>query len=203
MLFILHKQWRGYNRAFCKGRRAAKGRCVLSTLKLRALLALLLVFLLVPPVPAFAEEGEALDNSLQQFKKDMLDVNKRLLIMEEELLFPANAQLTVFLSLDIGRFLIPDSITLEIDGKPVQSHLYTKREVDALRRGAIQRLLTTIVKPGTHSVTAVVAGTDIHGREVRRGATTEFTKDDAQYYLQLRIVDDTRAQQADIVFGKP
>jgi len=150
-----------------------------------------------------AEDAAALDAELQQFKKDMLDVNKRLLIMEEELLFPANAQLTVFLSLDVGRFLTPDSVTLEIDGKPVQSHLYTRREVEALRRGAVQRVLTTIVKPGVHRLTAVVAGSDVHGREVRRGATTDFTKEDAQHFIYLRIVDDTRSQQADIVFGKP
>lgn len=150
-----------------------------------------------------ADDAAALDAELQQFKKDMLDVNKRLLIMEEELLFPANAQLTVFLSLDVGRFLTPDSVTLEIDGKAVQSHLYTKREVDALRRGAVQRVLTTIVKPGAHRLTAVVAGTDVHGREIRRGASTDFTKEDAQHFIYLRILDDTRSQQADIVFGKP
>lgn len=149
------------------------------------------------------EDAAALDASLQQFRKDMLDVNKRLLIMEEELLFPANAQLTVFVSLDVGKFLVPDSLTLEIDGKPVQSHLYTAREVEALRRGAVQRALTTIVKPGTHRVTAVIAGSDGHGRAVRRAATAEFTKDDAQLYLRLRIVDDMAAQQAELRFDPP
>jgi hypothetical protein len=163
----------------------------------------LCVLLALLSANVLAQEGEALDAELQQFKKDMLEVNKRLLIMEEELLFPANAQLTVFLSLDVGRYLVPDSVTLEVDGKPVQSHLYTKREVDALKRGAVQRLLTTIVKPGNHRVTAVVAGADAHGREVRRGATVEFTKEDAQHYLHLRIVDDTQAQQAEIRFDKP
>lgn len=154
--------------------------------------------------PAMAEDAStdapALDESLQQFKRDMLDVNKRLLIMEEELLFPANAQLTLFVSLDVGRYLVPDSVTLELDGKPVQSHLYTAREVDALKRGAIQRALTTIVKPGKHRITAVVAGTDGHGRPVRRAAASEFTKEEGQRYVHLRIVDDTTAQQADLQF---
>lgn len=172
-------------------------------LSIARMLCCLAVLCLLPAAAVAAEDAAALDAELQQFKKDMLDVNKRLLIMEEELLFPANAQLTVFLSLDVGRFLVPDSVTIEINGTPMQSHLYTKREVDALKRGAVQRLLTTIVKPGVHSITAVVAGTDVHGREVRRGATTQFTKEDAQHFLYLRIVDDTRSQQADLVFGKP
>lgn len=165
-------------------------------------LGLLLVQVLWVGAPAGAEElpADALDASLQQFKKDMLDVNKRLLIMEEELLFPANAQFTLFLSLDVGRFLVPDSVTIEIDGKPVQSHLYTAREVEALKRGAIQRTLTTILKPGTHRVTTVVAGTDAHGRPVRRGATHEFTKEEGQRYLHLRIVDNATAQQAELQF---
>lgn len=156
------------------------------------------------PMPAWADEPAAtepsLDASLQQFKKDMLDVNKRLLIMEEELLFPANAQFTLFVSLDVGHYLVPDSVTIALDGKPTQSHLYTEREVEALKRGAIQRALTTIIKPGTHRLTAVVAGTDDHGRPVRRAATTDFVKDEGQRYLHLRIVDDTIAQQADLQF---
>lgn len=182
----------------------ARGIRVLSIMK-RYLLVTLLSLLCVS---AFAVDDapvspELLDDALQQFKKDMLDINKRLLIMEEELLFPANAQLTVFVSLDVGRFLLPDSVTLELDGKPVQSHLYTGKEVEALRRGAIQRVLTTIVKPGEHRLTAVVAGTDGRGRAVRRAATTEFSKDDAQHYLHLRIVDDETAQQAELRFTAP
>lgn len=169
-------------------------------------LAVLLAALLCAAAAMAAEEGPAaaapapaadLDADLQQFRRDMLDVNKRLLIMEEELLFPANAQLSVFVLLDVGRFLTPDSITLELDGKAVQSHLYTAREVAALRRGAVQRLLTTIARPGTHRLTAVVAGVDDHGRQVRRGATAEVEKGDGQLYVQLRIEDDAKTQQAE------
>jgi hypothetical protein len=167
------------------------------------LLAGLALLLAVPAPAQETPDPERLDAELQQFKKDMLDVNKRLLIMEEELLFPANAQLTLFVSLDVGRYLLPDSLTLDLDGKPVQSHLYTAREVDALKRGAIQRALTTIIKPGQHRLTAVVAGTDGHGRPVRRAATTEFVKDEGQHYLHLRIVDDTRSQQAELQFRSP
>lgn len=165
--------------------------------------ALVLLFGLWLGASLPAEElpaADALDASLQQFKKDMLDVNKRLLIMEEELLFPANAQLTVFVSLDVGRYLVPDSVTLELNGKPAQSHLYTQREVDAMKRGAIQRALTTIIKPGKHRITAVVAGVDARGRPVRRAATTEFSKDEGQKYVHLVIADDTASQQAELRF---
>lgn len=158
------------------------------------------------PVAAATESAPAappLDASLQQFKRDMLEVNKRLLVMEEELLFPANAQLTVFFALDVGRFLLPDSVTLELDGKAVQSHLYTAREVDALKRGAVQRLLTTIVKPGRHRLTAVVAGSDARGRAVRRAVSTEFDKGESQRYLYLRVVDDEAVQQAEPQFREP
>lgn len=164
--------------------------------KVSAVPRLLLLFLLaVLALPGHADD--ALDADLQQFRKDMLDVNRRLLIMEEELLFPANAQLAVFVALDVGRFLTPDSITLELDGKAVQSHLYTEREVAALRRGAIQRLLTTVVRPGEHTLTAIVAGTDARGREVRRAVTAPVSKQDDQLYLQVRIVDDEARQLAE------
>ncbi len=169
----------------------------------RILLTLCLLWALPVVTLAAEDDAQVLDQSLQQFRKDMLDINKRLLIMEEELLFPANAQLTLFVSLDVGRFLQPDSLAVDLDGKPVQSHLYTEREVAALKRGAIQRALTTIVKPGKHQLTVVVSGVDGHGRAVRRAATTEFEKTDGQKYLRLRIADNEGSMQADLSFDTP
>lgn len=49
-----------------------------------------------------------LDKDLAQFRKDVLDINRRLLLLEEELLFPADTQLAVFVSLDHYRFEYDD-----------------------------------------------------------------------------------------------
>lgn len=156
----------------------------------------LLVLWLFSPVLAASE----LDEDMAQFKQDLLEVNKRLLLMEEELLFPADTQVAIFLSLDVGRFFTPDSVTLKMDGDTLASHLYTEKEVGALKNGAIQKLHTTNVKNGEHELTAFVTGSGPNERDYRRGVSLTFDKDHGQHFIQLQIQDDEAAQQADFAF---
>ena len=151
---------------------------------------LLLWLVLVSSVVA----GE-LDQDLAQFRKDVLDINRRLLLLEEELLFPADTQLAVFVSLDVGKYFTPDSITLKLDGKTIDGHLYTEREVQALKTGAIQKLHVTNIRNGSHELTAFVSGTGPGNREYRRAVTLQFDKGNGRQFVQLRMEDDAAAQQ--------
>lgn len=136
-----------------------------------------------------------LDQDLAQFRKDVLDINRRLLLLEEELLFPADTQLAVFVSLDVGKYFTPDSITLKLDGKTIDGHLYTEREVQALKTGAIQKLHVTNIRNGSHELTAFVSGTGPGNREYRRAVTLQFDKGNGRQFIQLRMEDDAAAQQ--------
>lgn len=136
-----------------------------------------------------------LDQDLAQFRKDVLDINRRLLLLEEELLFPADTQLAVFVSLDVGKYFTPDSITLKLDGKTIDGHLYTEREVQALKTGAIQKLHVTNIRNGSHELTAFVSGTGPGNREYRRAVTLQFDKGNGRQFIQLRMEDDVAAQQ--------
>lgn len=158
-----------------------------------------LVGALVLLITAMASAGD-LDQDMAQFKKDLLEVNKRLLLMEEELLFPADTQVAIFVSLDVGRFFTPDSITLKMDGETLASHLYTEKEVRALKNGAIQKLHTANVKNGEHELTAFITGSGPNERDYRRGVSLDFEKSHGRHFIQLRIRDDEAAQQADFVF---
>ena len=68
---------------------------------------------------------------------------------EEELLFPANTQVAVFVSMDVGDFFALDSISLKIDNREVSSYLYTPREAAALVKGGVQRLYVGNLKAGS------------------------------------------------------
>ena len=87
-----------------------------------------------------ANGTRALDEQIQDLKKDVVDLNSDLFVLEEELLFPANTQVAVFVSMDVGDFFALDSITLKIDNREVSNYLYTPREVAALLKGGVQRL---------------------------------------------------------------
>ena len=98
------------------------------------MLALLSHISLADPL-AQAAAITSLDHDTQALKKAVLDLNKELFLLEEELLYPANTQVAVFVSMDVGQYFALESVQLTMDGKDVGNYLYTEREVDALHRG--------------------------------------------------------------------
>ena len=59
-----------------------------------------------PPAAAASAPAEApvaLDARVQQLKADVIRLNRDLLVLEEELLFPAGTQVALFVSMDVGK----------------------------------------------------------------------------------------------------
>lgn len=140
-------------------------------------------------------EFRNLDNDVQTLKKEVLDLNRDLFLLEEELLFPANSQVAFFVSLDVGEYFELDSVNLKIDGKDVANYLYTTREADALLRGGVHRLHLANLKTGKHELIAIFTGKGPQFRDYRRGATVTFDKGIGAKYLELEITDRIRKQQ--------
>lgn len=137
-------------------------------------------------------DTRSLDQDIQGLKKDVVDLNRDLFILEEELLFPANTQVAVFLSVDVGDFFALDSVQLKIDRKEVINYLYTPRERDALLKGGVQRLYVGNLKVGAHELVAFFNGTGPHDRPYKRGASLHFEKGVGAKYLELKIDDRQR-----------
>lgn len=145
------------------------------------------------------EDSRTLDAKVQSLKKEVESLNRDLFILEDELLFPSNTQLAVFLSIDVGNYFRLDSVQLKIDDRLVTSHLYTKRELRALARGGIQRLYLGNVKTGDHELIAIFSGPGPNNRLYRRGTTVKFTKGSAAKYMQLKIYDSTGKLQPEFL----
>jgi hypothetical protein len=140
-----------------------------------------------PPPPA------PLDTRVQQLKSELVRLNRDLLVLEEELLFPAGTQVAVFVSLDVGSFFELESVQLKLGNQVVGQHLYTPSEVAALRRGGVQRLWLGNLKSGTHAIDAFFTGRgpkqgDFQ-RDYKRGTTLSFEKTAEPRYIELRIRD--------------
>lgn len=144
---------------------------------------------------AQAAEEKAVDKQIQDLKKQVIQLNRDLFVLEEELLFPANTQVAVYLSMDVGTFFQLDSVEIKIDEDTVSHYLYTKKQVDALHRGGVQRLHVGNVKTGEHEITAFFIGKGPKGRDYKRGATFKFNKDTDAKMLELQIVDKTAKAQ--------
>jgi hypothetical protein len=144
---------------------------------------------------ASRNEFRSLDENVQDLKKEVLDLNRDLFLLEEELLFPANSQVAFFISMDVGEYFELDSVNLKIDGKEVSNYLYTNREVKALLRGGVHRVHMGNLKVGEHELVAVFTGEGPHFRDYRRGATLNFSKGIGAKYVELKITDRVEKQQ--------
>jgi hypothetical protein len=153
------------------------------------------------PAPAPAEGGDfkTLDQEVQSMKKDVIDLNKDLFVLEEELLFPANTQVAVYVSMDVGTFFSLDSVTLKIDNKQVKNYLYTAREADALLKGGVQQIYLGNLKVGKHELVAFFTGKGPVERDYRRGAVLNFDKGVGAKYLELKITDKVQKHQPEFL----
>ena len=136
-----------------------------------------------PPLAA------TLDGRVQDVKSDVIKLNRDLLVLEEELLFPANTQVALFVSMDVGKMFELDSVQIKLDDKVVAAYLYTPLEVQALHRGGVQRVWLGNLRTGEHELVAYFTGKGPHDRDYKRGATVKFEKGTEAKYIELRIKD--------------
>jgi hypothetical protein len=147
------------------------------------------------PDAAAVTDTRGIDESTQQLKKDAVDLNRELFMLEEELLFPANTQVAVFVSMDVGEFFALDSVQLKVDDREVANYLYTEREAGALLKGGVHRVYLGNLKVGEHELVAIFTGKGPNQRDYRRGATVKFDKAVGAKYLELKITDRQRRAQ--------
>lgn len=169
-------------------------------MKLQALIPAVLAAVAAAAGAAEPASGfRSLDGDVQTLRKEVLDLNRELFVLEEELLFPANTQVAVFVSIDVGEFFALDSVTLKLDDKEVANYLYTEREAEALLKGGVHRLYLGNLKVGEHELVAFFTGEGPHARDYRRGASLKLDKGVGAKYVELRISDRESRQQPEFI----
>lgn len=146
-----------------------------------------------PPAPA-----ADLDPRAQQLKSEALALGRDLLVLEEEGLFPAASQVTVFLSMNVAPGFVLDSVQVRLDGRLLVDRRHAPREAQALQRGGVQRLYRGPLKNGRHEIVAGLTGQDPRGRDYQRQATVTFDKVAGPGLVELRIVDPSGDGQPEL-----
>ena len=141
----------------------------------------------------------SLDTRIQEAKGDVIRLNRDLLVLEEELLFPASTQVAVFVSMDVGKMFELGSVQVKLDDKVVANYLYTPAEVKALHRGGVQRMYLGNLKAGAHELVALFTGGGPHFRDYKRGTTVKFEKGTEPKFIELQIKDNTGKLQPEFV----
>ncbi len=172
------------------------------THRFTARLAALTLALTAPVFAQTTSEAESDDTAVAEqveaLKKKVIRLNRDLFILEEDLLFPANTQVAVFLSVDTGKFLKLDAVKLKVDDEIVASHLYTERQVAALERGGMQRLYVGNLKTGVHEMTAFIEGIGPDQRPYKQAASLEFEKGTGTAALEIRVEDRSTNYQPSV-----
>nr|WP_297348849.1 hypothetical protein [uncultured Glaciecola sp.] len=132
---------------------------------------------------------------METLKQALVNLNRDLFILEEDLLFPSSTQVAVYLSMDVGEYFKLDAVELKIDGKLATYYLYTERQVNALYKGGVQRLFVGNINQGSREISAFFIGTGPENRPYKRAVTLTFDKDDEAATVELKIVDSTSKQQ--------
>ncbi len=140
-----------------------------------------------------AEETTPAANT-EALKESVLTLNRDLLILEEELLYPASSQIAIYLSMDLGTFFALDSVKVEIDNQLITSELYSDKQTQALFRGGVQRLYLGNLKTGEHEVSAIFTGRGPN-KDFKRGAKLVINKTAEPMVLELRIQDSESQMQ--------
>src|SRR5499433_4549743 len=114
-----------------------------------------------------------LDEQVQQTKSDVLSIAAELNQLEEKLLYPSGTQVAIFVALAKGDQMRLDAVRLEIDGQLVAHYIYSFKELEALRKGGVQRIYVGNLATGDHKLEVLVDGKLEGGADFSR--TERFT----------------------------
>ena len=118
-----------------------------------------------------------LDEQIQEIKSDALRMSAELSQLEEKLLYPSGTQVAIFVELAKGDTLRLDAVRLQIDGQLVAHYIYSAKELQALRKGGVQRIYVGNVATGDHKLEVVVDGKLEGGADFSRTGQFTFRKD--------------------------
>ena len=119
------------------------------------------------------QQMRGLDEQVQQVKSDVLAIAAELNQLEEKLLYPSGTQVAIFVALAKGDQMRLDAVRIQIDGQLVAHYIYSFKELEALRKGGVQRIYVGNVSTGDHKLEVIVDGKLEGGADLSR--TEHFT----------------------------
>jgi hypothetical protein len=132
-------------------------------------------------------EMRGLDEQVQEVKSDVLSIGAELNQLEEKLLYPSGTQVAVFVALAKGAEMRLDALRLEIDGQLVAHYIYSAKELEALRKGGVQRLYVGNVATGEHQLNVLVEGKLKAGTDFSRTEHFTFHKEVKPRLVELTV----------------
>jgi hypothetical protein len=150
------------------------------------------LLLCMAAAPAWSQDGDrqqmkGLDEKVQEIKSDVLDIAAELSLLEEKLLYPSGTQVAVFVALAQGDPMRLDAVQIQIDGQLVAHYIYSFKELDALRRGGVQRIYVGNLPTGEHQLEVRIDGKLEGGDDFSHSEQLRFRKEVAPKLVGLTL----------------
>jgi hypothetical protein len=137
---------------------------------------------------------KGLDEQVQEVKTDVLSIAAELNQLEEKLDYPSDTHLAVFVSLAKGETLRLDAVQIQIDGKLATHYIYSFKELDALRKGGVQRIYSGNIATGAHEIEVSVTAKLANGKDYTQTERFSFTKEIKPKLLGVTLAGPDAAQ---------
>ena len=141
------------------------------------------------------KQGQSLDQEIEQLKANLLNLDRDLVLLDDELRYPAQTRISVFLAMDVSRAFSVDEIALSVDHSVVATANFEQAQQQALAMGGVRRLHLGNINRGRHLVHARFTGRGLGGHLVQRETTISVLKDRSPTLLILQIVDVDSSSQ--------
>jgi hypothetical protein len=128
-------------------------------------------------IPSDEQQMRGLDEQIQEIKSDALRMSAELSQLEEKLLYPSGTQVAIFVGLAMGDRMRLDAVRIQIDGELVAHYIYSAKELEALRKGGVQRIYVGNVASGDHKLDVLVDGKLEGGADFSRTGQFTFRKE--------------------------
>ncbi len=137
--------------------------------------------------PLDQQQMRGLDEQVQDVKSDVLSIAAELNQLEEKLLYPSGTQVAIFVALSKGDQMRLDAVRLQIDGQLVAHYIYSFKELEALRKGGVQRIYVGNVATGDHKLDVLVDGKLEDGADFSRTEHFTFRKEVKPKLLEVTV----------------
>jgi len=147
------------------------------------------------------QQMRGLDDEVQEIKSDVLRISAELSLLEEKLLYPSGTEVAIFVALAQGDAMRLDAVRLQIDGQLVAHYIYSAKELEALRKGGVQRIYVGNVATGEHKLDVLVDGKLDGGEDFSRTEQFAFRKEVKPKLVELTLAGPN-AGNTPIVLGE-
>jgi len=139
---------------------------------------------------------KGLDEQVQEIKSDVLAIAAELNHLEERLLYPSNTQVAVFVSLKADDEFLLDSLELSMNGEAVAYHLYSYKELEALKKGGVQRIYTGNLSSGKHEMQVTMLGMSKSGNDLSHSESFWIEKTVRPKVVEINLASPGLANEA-------